>query len=345
MKKTKLILITGLTLSLMISLYIIISKAHQRTNTTIHNDNTSIYIDFVDDKLKHLVYEVDLRNLKDKVLLKKELKDYPTSAYSKKNKSVYFTEETKNKTQQLFEKDLQEKNSQLTHNFNYVDFLKLDDKQDTLYMRVLLGKDDRDFHVAKMDLKTREIKVFNKEKKNDSVVWFDYNSNTQQLLVISKSIKEEAKNISLSNENDQPLKAPAYKGTIINVKDNHEKEVFLFHKFIDSASLSPKGKEILFSWKDSIDPEASSTISSFNIKTKEEKFLVKDSKELINVHQPVYSKKQDGFYFIADVNKVITNKNTNTQTHPTAVNFFNLKSKEIESVWSPQKGTVVNIYF
>lgn len=82
-----------------------INKSHQATNAKIHNDNTSIYIDFVDDKLKHLVYEVNLRNLKDKVLLKKELKDYPTSAYSKKNKSVYFTEETKNKTQQLFEKN------------------------------------------------------------------------------------------------------------------------------------------------------------------------------------------------------------------------------------------------
>ncbi|MEH7176047.1 hypothetical protein, partial [Priestia megaterium] len=57
------------------------------------------------------------------------------------------------------------------------------------------------------------------------------------------------------------------------------------------------------------------------------------------------TKQQDGFYFIADLNKIITNKNTNTQTHPTAVKFFNLESNEIESVWSPKKGTVINIYF
>ncbi|MGV7002853.1 hypothetical protein ACWA2C_30025 [Priestia megaterium] len=348
MKKIKFGLITSLTLILIVSGYILVTKSHQSISSTTYNKDSSLYIDFVDEKLKHIVYEVNLKKFKEKNLLKKDLKDYPTSAYSKKDKILYFTEETRNKDQQLFQqelyKNMYKKRKQLTYNFNYVDFLRLDDHRNIIYMRVLLDSNDRDFHVAKMDLNTKEIKVFNKENKNNSVVWFDYNPKTQQLLMINKSIKEEAKNINLSNEKDQPLKAPKYTATIFKEKDNSTKRIFSAHKFIDSAALSPDGEKILFSWKNSIDPEASSTISLFDIQTKKEKVVLKDSKELINVHQPLYSKGGNGFYFIADLNKVIKNKTTNTQMHPSTIKFFDFNSNEIEDVWFKENGTPINIY-
>ncbi|OVE34360.1 hypothetical protein CCZ20_26840, partial [Priestia aryabhattai] len=139
MKKIKFGLITSLTLILIVFGYTLVTKSHQSISSTTYNKDSSLYIDFVDEKLKHIVYEVNLKKFKEKNLLKKDLKDYPTSAYSKKDKILYFTEETRNKDQQLFQqelyKNLYKKRKQLTYNFNYVDFLRLDDHRNIIYMR------------------------------------------------------------------------------------------------------------------------------------------------------------------------------------------------------------------
>ncbi|WP_025027539.1 hypothetical protein [Caldalkalibacillus mannanilyticus] len=127
--------------------------------------------------------------------MKKALDNYPSTAYSKNKQVVYFTARTENDGVQLFKKDLRANAiTQLTKELSYVDFLQYDETKNNIYMRVLVQESDQNFHMATYDLEHETLSVWNEQDKDTSVVEFDFNERTGQLLVVTRSIKEELDN-------------------------------------------------------------------------------------------------------------------------------------------------------
>lgn len=93
------------------------------------------------------------------------------------NKNLFFTDFDSNHQTQLFKINLENKDKQqLTTDFSSIDYLKLDEEREKVYMRVLLNG-DRNFHIAVYDLKSKEMNVWNSDEKDTSVKNFNVSPN------------------------------------------------------------------------------------------------------------------------------------------------------------------------
>jgi hypothetical protein len=202
-------------------------------------------------------------------------------------------------------------------------------------MRVLVGNSDRNFHIATYNLHNSKYHVWNPEDKDTSVVWFDYNAKTNKLLIVTKSIKEEFKNIDKANKNKTLPVPSTYKLSIASEDGHVEKEVLALKKFVKSASLSNDGKTILINYKDGIEPEQPSKIAKFNINGDGLELLLQDSEQNFNFRQPIFDRINNGFYFIVD---------DNPMSSSSSVKYYNLKTKETKQVFHYKKGPIINIY-
>jgi len=297
-----------------------------------------IYIDFVDKKSNQILVEFDLDTKKENVLLKKQLEDYPSTTYSKDDKKVFFTGLTAENRVDVFEKNIESSNAkQLRTNLNYVDFLEYNQHDNLIYMRVLVEEKDRNFHLATYNLETSEINVWNEDDKDTSVVDFHYNPIAHQVLLVTKSISEEFKNVEDANNKGVPPKPSLHRLKIYSHDGKREKEILSLNKFVRSASLSGDGNSVLINYKESIEAESPSIISEYKIKNHELTELLKESKEQYNISHPLYTQEQNGFYFIV-------NTKDNVSYDKTAVRFYDFKTKKISEIWSKKNGTSVKIY-
>ncbi|MFC0274485.1 hypothetical protein ACFFIX_24440 [Metabacillus herbersteinensis] len=297
-------------------------------------------MNFVDRKLNQNFFQYDLNTKTNKILLKKEITEYPTATYSKSNNEVYFTYKTKNKTSQLFKTNLNNsQTAQLTNEFNHVDFLELDEENQLLFMRVLMSGSDRNFQLAIYDLKNKEIHKWDNQDKDTSVKMIDYNPDKEQLLVVTNSVKKEYEKIDQANKKGIPPEPPVYILSIYNKDGKKVKDITTLETFLTGASLSSDGKDVLISYFNNLE-EQIYNIATIDIESQNKTLLLQDPK--ISMREPEYSKDKSGFYFLANKNKQIeiNDKNDNTVT----INFYDIKEKKITEIWSQVDGEVVNFF-
>ncbi|WP_071460895.1 hypothetical protein [Bacillus massilinigeriensis] len=325
-----------------LSCFILLSGCNTTNEASTNQMKSDIlYIDFANElNHNHYLYMLKINNNynEEQLLLKKTLEDYPTSAYAKKSNKIYYTGSI-NKKYQIFEKNIiNKKSKQVTKDFYYVDLLSLNDTEKIMYMRVLLNQGDRSFKTVIYDLETAKYKILYPNNKDSSVVAFDYNPKTKELLVITKSLKEEAGNIELANKTNTPPKPPKYHFSLYTEQGEYKKSILTLSKFVRSASLSKKGDELLINYKDGLELNQPSKMVNFNIKNNNSKVLIEESQDYINIRQPIYSKDNKGFYFIADIN---TEKVPETAS---AVYYYDFQTKEIKEIWKKGNGQAINLY-
>ncbi|MBU7595716.1 hypothetical protein [Metabacillus halosaccharovorans] len=316
-----------------------ITKTESITSTKENKEN-HLYINFVDRKLNQVFYQYDINQKLNNVLLKKKITEYPTATYSKLTNQVFFTYKTKNKTSQLFKKNLNSnQTTQLTYEFNHVDFLALDEKEQLLFMRVLMRGSDRNFQLAIYDLENKKIKNWDNKDKDKSIQLMDYNPIQKQLLLVTYSVKEEFEKIDHANKKGTLPKPPSYTFSIYNKEGKKVKNIGSINAFLTGASLSSDGKNILISYYNNLE-EQTSKIESIDIAKQKATLLLQDSK--MNIREPKYNKDKSGFYYLANANKQIKldDKNANEVT----INFYDLAAKKIKEVWSMEDGETVNFY-
>ncbi|MBT2699172.1 hypothetical protein J7E79_17440 [Bacillus sp. ISL-40] len=311
--------------------------AEQTNSVGIKGDY--LYVNFVDKKLNQVFFQYDLNTKTNKILLKKVITEYPTATYSKSNNEVYFTYKTKNKTSQLFKTYLNNsQTTQLTNEFNHVDFLELDEKNQLLFMRVLISGSDRNFQLAIYDLKNKEIHKWDNQDKDTTVKMIDYNPDKEQLLVVTNSVKKEYEKIDQANKKGIPPEPPVYTLSIYNKVGQKVKDLTTLENFLTGASLSSDGKDVLISYFNNLEQQIYK-IATIDMESQNKTLLLQDPK--ISMREPEYSKDKSGFYFLANKNKQIAiNKNDNTVT----VNFYDIREKKITEIWSQVDGEVVNFF-
>ncbi|SMQ81054.1 hypothetical protein SAMN05444673_4111 [Bacillus sp. OV166] len=312
--------------------------AEESKSAEFRGDN--LFINFVDDKLKQRFYQYDTNTKKNKILFKKEITDYPTATYSSSNKEVYFTNKTKNQTSQLFKQNLNNSQTkQLTNQFNNVDLLELDEENQLLFMRVLIGDNERNFQLAIYDLKNKKINKWNNQDKDTSVFMMDYNPKKKQLLLVTNSVKKEYEKIEQANKKGIPPEPPVYTLSIYNKDGQKVKDIKTIEVFLTGASLSSDGNNILISYFNN-PKEHTFSIATIDMKSKNTTLLLKDP--TVSMRQPEYNKDKSGFYFLADKNKQININDENV--NEVTINFYEIKNKIISKTWFCKNGQVVNFY-
>jgi hypothetical protein len=300
----------------------------------------NLYINFVDNKMNQRFYRFNTNTQKNKMLFMKKVTDYPTAVYSRSTKEVYFTDKTKNQTSQLFKKNLNNnQTTQLTNDLNHVDFLELDEQNQLLFMRVLLGDNDRNFQMAIYDLRNKKINKWNSQDKDTSVFMMDYNPKKKQLLLVTNSVKKEYEKIDQANKKGIPPEPPVYTLSIYNKDGGKVKDIKTIDVFLTGASLSSDGNNILISYFNN-PKEHTFSIATIDMKSKNTTLLLKDP--TVSMRQPEYNKDKSGFYFLADKNKQININDENV--NEVTINFYEIKNKIISKTWLCQNGEVVNFY-
>lgn len=329
----KLKTITLFTAILLASIFIIIVLQKSISVLTIReNKQEQIFINSAYSETKHRVNKLDLNSNKTEVLLEENIYDYPTSTYFEENNDIYYTRKLNDGTQQLFVKDIETSEINiLTKDLNYVDFLQLDKEKNIIYLRTLVGSDDRNFHIATFDIQTGNINVWNNKDIDNSVVTFDSSPFLKKVLVVTKSIREEYNNISKANEKNISPEPPTHTISIYSEKGTLEKEELKLKSFIKSATLSLDGESFLLNYKDKI--EDTSKIGLYNKSERKIELLLEDSNELMNIREPIFNSDNSGFYFIAD------NNEKNTKLY-----YFNLKKKTIDLIWYKENEQPINLY-
>jgi hypothetical protein len=335
--KNKLVFLILPLLFFLAAILIFVSNKTPAFSSNASTQNKFIYIDAA-DHFNHILYRFEVNSKGKNVLFKKAVEGYPTSAYSKSKEIVYFTKKVDDDSTQLFQKNLKNNTiKQLTKNLNFVDFLELDETKQIIYMRVLVGQNSRNFHIATYNLRTSKYTVWNSKDNDTSVVAFDYNPKIKELLVVTKSIREEFNNINESNKNHTAPIPPLNKLAIFTNDGRLERQILALKKFVRSASLSNDGKKVLINYKDGIEPDKPSKIANYKIDGGGGiELLLQDSKQNFNIRQPKYDQGNSGFYFIADDGPIGSSS---------FVKYFDLKSKKVKQLFHNDHNLIINIYY
>jgi hypothetical protein len=330
----------GIIISLFLICIFVFTLKKSETSSSLIDTSTYLYINFVDSSLNHKFYKYDIAQEKNKTLLKKDIKDYPTAAYYSPKNEVYFTDKVKNQTSQLFKKNLgTNKVTKLTDQFNHVDFLEMDQNNDLLFMRVLRDKDDLNFQIAIYDIKNKKIVNWDNKNTDTSIKMMDYSPEKEQLLVITNSVKEEQTKINKANQEGIFPEPPLYTISTYNTNGEKVKDVATIEVFLTGATISPDGKGILVSYHEN--PEKpSSKIAIIDLENQEQKVILQDSRKLSMIREPKYNKDKSGFYFLADIDKNVNIKDQKVKG--VTINFYNFKDKEVSKIWFREDGEAVN---
>ncbi|PEI84520.1 hypothetical protein COI51_16170 [Bacillus toyonensis] len=330
-----------------LSLGIILSyKFFTPESVIVNKNNTSpqkLYINLFEPKLlTNTFYEYDPTLQKNTVLLKKKIPDYTTFSYSKIHNKLYFVDKAEDGTMQLFVKDLQGNQvKQLTKELGSVDVIQIDNKQTTVFMRVLLKGEYRNFHIATYNIEKDKLEIWEKDDKDKNILDFDYNPNNNKLIVVSFSEAEDKKKLEEANEKQITMRPPKYSLDIYNTDGNKERHVILMEKFISGASFSDDESSVIFSYDESL-TNPTSHVAEINLNSKKIKPLFDDTKKHFKIRALKYSEKSEGFFFLSSLYDSKKDYNTLGAPKESVLSYYDIKKKTVKDIWHTDKGVIVN---
>ncbi|TCS92604.1 hypothetical protein [Hazenella coriacea] len=253
---------------------------------------------------------------------------------------MFTTKDPKGHTQ-LFQFDrVTNKRTQLTKEFLNVDTLRFDQKNDKVYMRVLLPG-HRNFHLGTFDLNTHQTAVWNPSEDDQSIVYFDYNAFHNQIATLTKSVKEDYEKVSRANETQTPLEPSTKQINLITIDSKKSKQISTIKKFIQDISISPKGTNILFTASGEFTQDAKKTMYRLNLKSGKYTPLLSDSTSFSKLNLAQYSPDEKNIYFIATPKpfKWITDQG-GREIKVRAIYGYNMETKEISKIWYKEDGYI-----
>ncbi|MCG3086839.1 hypothetical protein [Sporosarcina cyprini] len=304
---------------------------------------TNLYINLFDPKsLVNIFYQYNQTSQENKVLLKKDIVDYTAFAFSEHSNSLYFADKAKDNTMQLFVKNLKtNQTKQLTSEVNNVDFIQIDKTETTIFMRVLLKNENRNFHIATYDIETKELKIWDETNTDKSILNFDYNKNNNKLVIASYSQAEDTKKLEEANENQTILLPPKYSIDIYDISGNMEKRITTMEVFISGVSFSPDQEALLLSYdEDLISPL--SYVVEIDVNTKKIKPLFNTQSKYSKIRAVKYDEKNEGFFFLSSFKKNKNHYNALEIPEKSVLSYYDLKKNKIKDIWQTNKGVIVN---
>lgn len=315
-------------------------------NKIFFNNNVSdskFYINIFKPKnLVNTFYQYDPIENKNKILLSKNMEDYTSFAYSERNNKLYFADGAKDHTIQLFENDLNTKQTkQLTTEFSNVDFIQIDKEQNILFMRVLLKDEFKNFHIATYNLQTNKIEVWAKEDKDRSILDFNYNPNNNKLIVVSYSEMDDTKKLEEANNNNTKLQPPKYSLDIYNTNGGKEQHIDTIEKFISGVSLAPDINSVIISYDEDINSPISH-VAEIDIKSNSMKTLLSSNSSYSKIRSVKFDEKKEGFYFLSSF--IDEKKDYSVMEIPkeSLLSYYDFRKNKIRNVWKAEKSVIVN---
>ncbi|WP_099188304.1 hypothetical protein [Tepidibacter mesophilus] len=315
-------------------------------------ENLSPYllVTFVDTQLNNHYYKYNIKSKENDLLNKRPMTDYPTSIQTKNKKFLYYTSRENSKYTQLYELNLKtNKSRKLTSDFASVDYLRVDEKSEKIYMRVSLRGNHRNFTVATYDTKTDKIDIFNPEEEDLSIKSFDVNNSTGEVLAVVFSSKQDYENVDKANKNQTPLEvapqvAPHYL-KLINLSTNKSKTLCTLNKDVLDVSIYSNGNKALFTANDNHDliSYGQRKIYLLDIKTQRYNPIIKDSSNYMDISSPNFSIDGNGFYYIAtNFNCEPISDTTGITIYPKVILYYDFSTKDSKEVWFKTNGNIRN---
>ncbi|PRS99627.1 hypothetical protein C6356_29595 [Bacillus wiedmannii] len=328
-------------------LCIILSYKFLTSGSVVVNKNDTpsqkLYINLFEPKLlTNTFYKYDPTLQENTVLLKKKIPDYTTFSYSKLHNKLYFADKAEDGTMQLFVKDLQKNQiRQLTKELGNVDLIQIDNKQTTVFMRVLLKDEYRNFHIATYNIEKDKLEIWEKDDKDKSIFDFDYNPINNKLVIVSFSEAEDKKKLEEANEKQITMRPAKYSLDIYNVDGNKEKHVSLVEKFISGASFADDESSVIFSYDENL-TNPTSHVAEINLNSKKIRPLFDDTEKHFKIRALKYSEKSEGFFFLSSLYDSKKDYNTLGSPKESVLSYYDIKKKTVIDIWHTDKGVIVN---
>lgn len=315
-------------------------------SVVVNKNDTSpqkLYINLFEPKLlTNTFYEYDPTLQENTVLLKKKIPDYTTFSYSKSHNKLYFVDKAEDGTMQLFVKNLQKNQmKQLTKGLGSVDVIQIDNKQTTVFMRVLLKGEYRNFHIATYNIEKDKLEIWEKDDKDKNILDFDYNPNNNKLIVVSFSEAEDKKKLEEANEKQITMRPAKYSLDIYNVDGNKEKHVSIVEEFISGASFADDENSVIFSYDESL-TNPTSHVAEIKLNSKKIKPLFDDTKKHFKIRALKYGEKSEGFYFLSSLYDGKKDYSTLGAPKESVLSYYAIKKETVKDIWRTDKGVIVN---
>lgn len=313
--------------------------------TSKQNLNPYLLVTFVDTQLNTHYYKYNIKSKENDLLNKRSMTDYPTSIQTKNKNFLYYTSRENSKYTQLYELNLKtDKSRKLTSQFASVDYLRVDEKSEKIYMRVSL-EDHRNFTVATYNTKTGKIDIFNPEEEDLSIKNFDVNTSTGEVLAIVFSSKQDYENVDKSNKNQTPLELTPHYLKLINLSTNKSKTLCTLNKDVLDVSIYSNGNKALFTANDKHDliSYGQRKMYLLDIKTQKYNPIIKDSSNYMDISSPNFSIDGNGFYYIAtNFNCEPISDTTGITIYPKVILYYDFSTKDSNEVWLKTNGNIRN---
>ena len=252
---------------------------------------------------------------------------YPTAVSTRDGRMLYYTA---GQAVLLLDTTKGERRN-IAGGFEKVDFLRLDEKRNRLYMRVLQPKHSNR-QLAVCDLKTGKVSVMEAGERDRSVRWFDLEPTSGQLLTLTYSEGEEAEKIKASHREGLPPDPAQHLLTLHDPAKGTSREVTTVNQHAIDVSISPDGRHALFSAFDRYEAGARHTIYHVDLETGHHHPVLTDLDQHVKLVQPQYAPQGTGFYVLA----------TRSDGRMRAVCFYDFKSKKLTELWARPNGMIHN---
>jgi|GEM_PF-2786741 len=322
---------------------------HNKIQVTKYADNFLLVL--TDNKYEVTYGKYDSSTKKFNKLYKNKKSAYPTGLFLSSDNSLYYTKKDDNGYTQLYKlnlKTMKEKQitNELHNNIVNVDFIDINTKESTIYMRVIQNGHSN-MQIATYSIKTNIVRTWNKDENDISVQRFDYSPSSNTLLVALYSLKQEFQNMKKTNETQNFIKyTTAYNLVQLDSKGKKINEIDLINKPVVDIAFSAKYNLELAIISEMVNIKEHKYLTTIRIKDiKKNKFYNISFTDLgyDSVQQGKFSLNDYGFYFIASK----TNDGTVLDEQggvykPKKLYYYNLKSKEISIIFELKNNTINN---
>ncbi|WP_333888236.1 hypothetical protein [Clostridium sp.] len=331
---------------ILIFLYICLLSSCTFQNTTKNDEQILTISTNLKLETQYKLHTISTGN--DSIIYKNKMTGYPTGEMDRNHSFLYFTTRDNSKYIQLFSLNLKtNEKKQLTsisQGIINVDTIRIDDNKKNIYMRIV-QKNHRNFSLAKYNLKTNQLKIFNSQERNISIKTFDYISEKGEIFIVSNSETERYNLMEKSNLLQIELEPCNYTLSLLDDEGNKMRSIGNIKENIVNVSLSRDGKKALIEI-DKGNPFKESTLKQTvfikDFKSGSLSPIFSTPKGYNFIEQIQYSKDEEKIYFLAEDSKQKPLYSNGRKLRIKSIFSYNLTNKSISQVYKMNNGNVNN---
>lgn len=221
-----------------------------------------------------------------------------------------------------------------------VDYIRSSADNTKVFMRVVQAKRDN-AQLAVYNVDSKKINVWNEDDSTHEIHYFDYSPASRTIIALEHSLDEETALLQHANRDQVALPPVTYRVVLYSEDGRKLREIATIKKHILDISLSPDGKQALFTVTDQINSNSFNLVFKLNLESGSYEEVFRDTDTFRRIKHAQYASDEKRIYFSAILkNAPVLSGEKRRKVPARNIAIYDPKTNQMTKVWSMEKGTV-----